>query len=441
MPTTEERLGAIEAELRALREGRGGLTFLDDGTVLDRRRLLDIVPGSATLTDERDAALGLQKIKLDLSALLASAAPPDADYLVGTADPDLSNEIVVGASPGGELGGTWASPTVDATHSGSAHHTRSHALDSGDDHTGTLPADDIGYGIAVAAISSGSITLEDGVSFYILTGEGGVADTLTDIVGGANGQVIVLIALNGYDITLDHAAGTNGTRIYTSESVDIVMNGGAITGDPVVLIKQSIGLQGGWWVLSPRQHRLLDGGGTHSGTVADGPTRGSLIYGNATPAWDELVAGSPGEVLTINIADVQWQLFKSQVTYVWGSDSAIGADVATGDAQGALYHHSGNQTEDVRKIVTDFETAPTGSAATIQLEYGDTDDLDTVASWTEIDSISHTAGAKTILTHAGFTNDTIPANRLIRMNLDAVGSTEPGEDLHVHLMVKRQFTT
>jgi hypothetical protein len=28
-----------------------------------------------------------------------------------------------GAAPGGELGGTWATPTVDATHSGSAHHT------------------------------------------------------------------------------------------------------------------------------------------------------------------------------------------------------------------------------------------------------------------------------------------------------------------------------
>jgi hypothetical protein len=40
-------------------------------------------------------------------------APTDADYLVGTANGSLSAEIVVGTSPGGELGGTWASPTVD----------------------------------------------------------------------------------------------------------------------------------------------------------------------------------------------------------------------------------------------------------------------------------------------------------------------------------------
>lgn len=50
-------------------------------------------------------------------------APTDADYLVGTANGTLSAEIVVGTSPGGELGGTWASPTVDATHAGGTHLT------------------------------------------------------------------------------------------------------------------------------------------------------------------------------------------------------------------------------------------------------------------------------------------------------------------------------
>lgn len=48
----------------------------------------------------------------------AAGAPTTADYLVGTAQGGLSAEIVVGTSPGGELGGTWASPTVDIVHAG-----------------------------------------------------------------------------------------------------------------------------------------------------------------------------------------------------------------------------------------------------------------------------------------------------------------------------------
>lgn len=50
---------------------------------------------------------------LDGTASVAAGAPTNADYLVGTANGSLSAEIVVGTSPGGELGGSWASPTID----------------------------------------------------------------------------------------------------------------------------------------------------------------------------------------------------------------------------------------------------------------------------------------------------------------------------------------
>lgn len=54
-------------------------------------------------------------------AVSGAGAPTDVDYLVGTASGALSAEIAVGTTPGGELGGTWGSPTVDGTHSGSSH--------------------------------------------------------------------------------------------------------------------------------------------------------------------------------------------------------------------------------------------------------------------------------------------------------------------------------
>jgi len=51
----------------------------------------------------------------------AGGGVTDATYLVTAAHAGLSAEIVVGTAPGGELGGTWDIPTVDATHSGSTH--------------------------------------------------------------------------------------------------------------------------------------------------------------------------------------------------------------------------------------------------------------------------------------------------------------------------------
>lgn len=52
----------------------------------------------------------------------------DIDFLVGTATGHTAAEIVVGTAPGGELGGSWATPTVDTTHSGTAHHDPNHVL-------------------------------------------------------------------------------------------------------------------------------------------------------------------------------------------------------------------------------------------------------------------------------------------------------------------------
>ena len=39
-------------------------------------------------------------------------------------------------------------------------------------------------------------------------------------------------------------------------------------------------------------HAILDGGTSHTDSVADGVTRGSIIIGNSTPKWDELLIGN-----------------------------------------------------------------------------------------------------------------------------------------------------
>ena len=65
-------------------------------------------------------------------------------------------------------------------------------------------------------------------------------------------------------------------------------------------------------------HALLDGS-THTDTVAQLVTRGSLVVGNVTPKWDELGIGTTGKFLRSDGTDPSWQLLGS-------------ADVATAGA-------------------------------------------------------------------------------------------------------------
>ena len=53
-------------------------------------------------------------------------------------------------------------------------------------------------------------------------------------------------------------------------------------------------------------HAILDGS-VHSDSVADAVTRGSIIYGNATPKWDELVVGGANTFLGSDGTDVSYR--------------------------------------------------------------------------------------------------------------------------------------
>ena len=129
----------------------------------------------------------------------------------------------------------------------------------------------------------------------------------------------------------------------------------------------------------------------------------------------------------------------SVYTYGFVPDAAKGVDVATGDGQG-VPRHSGPATETIIAWGIDFEVSPTGQDIIIQLEYGSTEDLDTPPTWTEIDRDNLTAGQKSIKFTSGFTNGTIPANRLIQFNIDQVGTTAKGQDGSAWLMVKRPLS-
>lgn len=132
----------------------------------------------------------------------------------------------------------------------------------------------------------------------------------------------------------------------------------------------------------------------------------------------------------------------SVVDYVFFPQAAPDADIETGDSQD--WHRSGPSAETIVAIYTDCLTAPTGANALFELEYADGEDWDT-ASWpagggAQIEEVTHTAGAKSIKSTSSAGNS-IPADRLIRLNINQVGSTVAGQNAKITLRVKRPLIT
>ena len=149
------------------------------------------------------------KVGVDGSAVTSShdyklAQLAGVDALVGTASGALSGEIVVGTTPGGELGGTWASPTVDATHSGSSH-------------AGVQAAAEATAAAALAAHESDT------------TGVHGITDTTALYRSGGTD---VAVADGGTGASDASGARTNlglGT-IATQAASNVSITGGSVTG-------------------------------------------------------------------------------------------------------------------------------------------------------------------------------------------------------------------
>lgn len=66
-------------------------------------------------------------------------------------------------------------------------------------------------------------------------------------------------------------------------------------------------------------HTILDGGTIHTDTASDAVSRGSLIYGNSTPAWDELTIGAANTVLKSDGTDAAWGTLTALLDSAFGS--------------------------------------------------------------------------------------------------------------------------
>lgn len=171
-------------------------------------------------------------------------------------------------------------------------------------------------------------------------------------------------------------------------------------------------------------HVLLDGGTIHTDTVADGVTRGSLIYGNATPKWDELVVGTTGQYLGTDGTDAMW---RSQSTLDHGSIGGLTDDdhtqylLANGTRALSADWDAGSFEIRAQTFESDVATgtAPLVVASTTKVTNLNSDLLDDQTGSYYLDSDNFTGtewtdltdgGATTLHSHSGGSGHTIREN-------------------------------
>lgn len=119
--------------------------------------------------------------------------------------------------------------------------------------------------------------------------------------------------------------------------IPVGTNGQVLTADST----QALGVK--WAAAGGGGNALLDGS-AHTDTVAQTVSRGSIIYGNSTPAWDELVIGTRGKILRSDGTDIAYRrgawLSAARPTLVqsyWGQGFAVN--------NGSLARTSGGGTQ------------------------------------------------------------------------------------------------
>lgn len=124
-----------------------------------------------------------------------------------------SLDVYIGSTPGGELEGTWTSPTVDATHSGSSHHAAA-TVNS----PLTIATQDLSVTVAKDIVATSPLTVDAGTN-------------LDNVIIGTDADITIAIGDADDDGSTKGAASfDNGDFNATSGNVTIVDDGHAHTG-------------------------------------------------------------------------------------------------------------------------------------------------------------------------------------------------------------------
>jgi len=116
------------------------------------------------------------------------------------------------------------------------------------------------------------------------------------------------------------------TNVDTGGELDLATTVGDPGSDTTLVseqgIREAIGAAG------VGAHAILDGD-AHTDSVADEVTRGSIIYGNATPKWDELVKGAADTFLGADANDISWRTPTQVLASLSAAHFAVAAVLGT----------------------------------------------------------------------------------------------------------------
>lgn len=200
--------------------------------------------------------------------------------------------------------------------------------------------------------------------------------------------------------TIALASTTLSERFRIGPSGQLGIGGATYGSSGNVLTSGGSGAAPSWAAPAAQTSTLLDGS-VHTDTVAQTVTRGSLVYGNSTPKWDELAVGaSAGMFLRTDATDAMWstlilpnaitanQLVYGSATNTYGASADLtydGTDLAI--ASGKRFRmQSQNRTRYLNSMARAYETSAqtinntTVTVLTFTSESFDTDGLHSTSS-------------------------------------------------------------
>jgi len=160
---------------------------------------------------------------------------------------------------------------------------------------------------------------------------------------------------SGVDLQFKKLMSANGALLITSNSSNVIFNNTAsgestvcnnlgTVGEPICIVSSNVNLKkllaGSGITLTSNgtritisatgvNHNLLSS--THSDTVTQTPSRGSLIYGDSTPLWNELVLGTASKNLRSDGTDSSWS-WDNVATLAISTTLTLNQEVVLGDA-------------------------------------------------------------------------------------------------------------